>query len=479
LYTTITEGGVFFLTLNVNDAECTLVIKPKLDIHDVYASELGQTLGMPVSPIVGIYSEHELWQPMLAALDKHGQKDLFLLENTNGGGYALLMGLANGKDLVDYTWEKAGIHAFRKCHIDHFTKAVKKVGLGPITKKVSQDKSWAQDICKFMWQQFHATSPEEAKMFWGDDKPNQPKWCPTKWRKQITEADTKKYFADPLAADVEGCATTAADAFCMSFWSKDQSGKNAKVKVKQMKDDRMCSYKRTQEVMEDIDEVKETLSDLMTDANTLLQMGQLSAFESLLRENDGIPTYTLTTSNWHNFFVAKGQVTGIDMAVGGAIDHEKIDASCDPNDLFVSCKDDVEKTVRKAMCPVDEAESNDYGSSPFVKMLRPYQSDTIENCDIGGCVKKCLNEHGRLMTNEQLLAMGNALVQSTAATFKQFAKGDTMQKALTATTAKLKLFSPSESKVIDKIEAVLQIQFTAIKEGVAAGEEACEEAEVE
>merc|ERR1712226_121663 len=66
------------------------------------------------------------------------------------------------------------------------------------------------------------------------------------------------------------------------------------------------------------------MEDCVSSKTTLDRLAALSAFASLIGENDGVPTFEASVSNMHNVFVSPAGATGIDMAIGGALTHSSI-----------------------------------------------------------------------------------------------------------------------------------------------------------
>ena len=108
-------GGVYFLTLS--GPNCNVVVKPRLDLHDAYASSLGTALGAPVAKtrLLSALGTPEEWSALLASFQKVGSQEDFLSTVEEGSGFAQIMGVAEGKDLVDMTDPTLGWEACYTC----------------------------------------------------------------------------------------------------------------------------------------------------------------------------------------------------------------------------------------------------------------------------------------------------------------------------------------------------------------------------
>lgn len=315
------SGGVHFLALKKG---CLLVVKPTVDLHDLFAMELGAQIGAPVVPSRAVGKTEPLFDAVLqgiyrGAVSTAGSQGSPAAEPTlaekaaqhHSGeqaresfsasvgkiGAIQLLGVAPGKDLYDFA-KGFDFRSCAACAGEAANEAVAEETGGLAEKKidtvlyqvVQQEvsmfyKSFVEEVQAA--QSLRADSPElpEAVRQWMLQHPSD-KRNPLSKLEKTRKAALRKHRK--LSSQCEG-----------RNGAQEQNASS-------------------------LPAVSAFIEACTSSEKTMDQLAALSAFASLIGENDGIPTVEAVVSNMHNVFVSPASATGIDMAIGGALSHSSI-----------------------------------------------------------------------------------------------------------------------------------------------------------
>jgi hypothetical protein len=451
-------GGVYFLTLSGPD--CNVVIKPRLDLHDAYASSLGTALGAPVAKtrLLSPQGTPEKWSALLESFDKFDSQEAFLSTVEEGSGFAQIMGVAEGKDLYEMTDPTLGWEACNACLGEGVLAGIRK-GLSavdnadiPVKLAAKMAKSINRDtrlLCKNMWTHFSADADKAAR-FWGKEEP--PRWCPKDWRE-----------SDEFAADVQEYYDTNTDDVMSEMAFAYANGPFRTLSG-------FCPASK-RPLQADVDGAKQYTQLVMNSASTRADIAKLSAFTSLIAENDGMSAMGYTSSNYHNVFFSPLHATGIDMAVGGALTHERIkpdeEGKFDPTTNFMNVAggiafmyEDVTKAAHLGTCGTEE-ELKAFAGRYANKMQRPYVGDRELN------YQECAKHHGHTAPLPVLIDHGVDILRAWPAAMQHIL--DHADAAIA--TVRTEFSAPNE--LADAIQTFLDFHLGNLKKAFDEGIEAC------
>mmetsp|Transcript_27984 Transcript_27984/g.73271 ORF Transcript_27984/g.73271 Transcript_27984/m.73271 type:complete len:255 (+) Transcript_27984:3-767(+) len=221
----------------------------------------------------------------------------------------------------------------------------------------------------------------------------------------------------------------------------------------------------------DVDGAKHYTRLVMNSTSTKVDIAQLSAFMSLIAENDGMSGMGYTTSNYHNVFFSPLHATGIDMAVGGALTHDRIQPDAqgkfDPSTNVLNAVggiafnyDDVTKAAHLGTCGTEE-ELKAFAGKYANKMQRPYAGDRELN------YKQCAKLHGHTAPLPELINHGVDILRLWPAAMKHI-----LDHADAAIATVRTQFSPP-NHLADAIKAFLDFHLENLKKAYDEGIEAC------
>lgn len=393
------SGGVYFLAL---EQGCILVAKPAVDLHDLFALALGRALGAPVVKPLPVMKGDALYAAIIDGVAAGAEA-----VGTAAGGNALdvaaaaasdqqsfmdtigannviqLLDLAPGKDLYDFTkgWD---FHGCEECADEVATDATAQATSGLHDQTMERVLFGVRDGAV---SPFYKGFVDEVK------------------------ADTKfEYGSEELEEAVK-------------TWMLEHQGdrRNPLKKLKtQIKRERKkqarlastCAGKNGAEKEDDrtLQTVSAYVRSCIASDATVNDLASLSAFASIVGENDGFPTLDSTlVSNMHNLFVSPEGATGIDIAVGGAMTHKSVRAdgtggqvvSSDWKPFFLSNIAASGKCHSPSVVPSEE---DALASAITKKFQRPFF-----NGDIHKYAKRCLLTHGQVIDDASAHAAADSV----------------------------------------------------------------------
>lgn len=452
-------GGVYFLTLS--GPNCNVVVKPRLDLHDAFASALGTELGMPVAKtkLLTEAATPDEWSSLVKSFKNLNSDEGFLTTVAEGSGFVQIMGVAEGKDLYEMTGDTLGWEACRECLGGQMKEGIRK-GLkadddADMLEKIAAklggkrlDRDF-RELCKLVWTHV-STDADKAGKFWTKDKP--PRFCPTSWRQseEFVE-DLRAYYADNSEAVDEELAFAYANTARRNVNTYCPAS---------MKPNATASR-----------DAKTYVQSVMNSALTRAEMTSLSAFESLICENDGMNAFGFYTSNYHNVFFSDKHATGIDMAVGGALYHNEIQPGAEPEELMNSKiafnYKDIEDATRLGTCGTD-AEVAAMAETKFTgKMLRPYVGDREMNYQI------CARDKGHTGPLAPYVSHGIEIVKAWPAAMKFII--DSSDDAIATVTQEIEGLDDKLTPLANAIKDFLEYHLVNLRESYDKGIKACEE----
>jgi hypothetical protein len=404
------------------------------------------------------------------------------------------MGVAEGKDLVDMTDPTLGWEACYTCLNPPVVAGIWK-GLGAVddadvpgklAAKMAKGKSIHRDVrqlCKNMWTYFSAdaekaasflvekrkdpyskkvlTHSELVAMYKGQfSEPEIEDWwtekctpveepCPDAWRQ-----------SDDFAADVqEYCNTNPDDVMAeLAFAYAAQAFRTLNA---------YCPASK-RPLPAKVDDAKLYTQLVMNSASTRADIARLSAFTSLIAENDGMNAMGYDTSNYHNVFFSPLHATGIDMAVGGAVNHGTIkpgtSGKFDPTTSEVLGSfnyAEVTKAAHLGTCGTEE-ELEEFSGKYWKRILRPYSGDREHN------YKQCAASHGHTAPLPELIQHSVEILRAWPDAMKHI-----LDHAGAAIAAVRTEFSAPNAELADAIQAFLDLHLEHLTRAYDEGIQAC------
>eukprot|EP00928_Gymnodinium_smaydae_P027293 TRINITY_DN21149_c0_g1_i1.p1 TRINITY_DN21149_c0_g1~~TRINITY_DN21149_c0_g1_i1.p1 ORF type:complete len:617 (+),score=72.07 TRINITY_DN21149_c0_g1_i1:67-1917(+) len=452
--TTGNAGGVFFLELQ--NPTCTVVVKPQNDIHDVFASALAFELGVPVVDSVAFHKDDLRYAAILESFARIGQNATLEAAVDMGSGLIKLMALAQGTDMQSATLKTVGWMTCDVCLGDLMsTKILNKfeaLAEPALKDKVLEKLSTTpkltdfvlDDLCKDMWNYTITFSPDRLDQFNAGRRPFR---CPAAWRQDPVFHED---FAE--ICEAEQLQPLLEKRIC----PKEKLTKAANCPETMKPGDHV------------VDDIKERLSSLYKDPSVLSDYTTLSAYGSLIGENDVASIIGVRggNGNYGNLFFSDGHVEGIDMAVGGALHHRNIKPGVAPNETKIPFRyDDVFTASTITVCG-SYGEVNALAEEGFVnKMVRPW-GGMLED----SLYQSCANTHGRVVPLQEAYAASAHILRSWPYRMQELlSEADT---AIQTTAARLKhLDEPG----VSAIEEWLLFHAWRLKESVRNGISVCPE----
>lgn len=444
-------GGVFFVALV--EPDCNIVVKPKVDIHDVYASALGEELDVSVVQSKVIKKESLEWHNLLEAFaDDPAMRDRFLLFSKESA-FLLVMAMAEGKDMyretdITFGWKTCDIcttasideQLFKKFEVHDMDSLPACVAADMVARQFKRPYT---AVCKAVWAAAVAEEPSRNKTYW--NRPDAPKTCPPEWGKTDVFSEDVALYARQHHDDFFGLL---ADEFARTSFSTRQKSCPREMKPAES----------------DVNRIRMELKAAYDSVSTQADMAKLSAFSSLICENDGISAFGHTMSNYGNVFLSDKGAMGIDMAVGGGASHALIDPKTHPDKVNIAfAYGAIENAAKIATCG-DEQEIEHLSRQFVGKMARPYSNFDKENT-----YQECARDRGNVLLRADVTPEAIAIVMRWPGEMRSALKDSSA--AITKTTSKLMDLDPDGVGAVDKW---LRFHVEKLRDSFDKGSKACE-----
>lgn len=448
-------GGVFFLTLA--NPGCNMVVKPQLDIHDVYASTLATALDVPVvrtrvlvAPGQGVEASAE-WEALVESFAKHGKEEAFKGIVSQGSGFVQLMAVAPGKDLYTETEDSIGWETCDACLTGQMLEAIRgrlpdaaSAGLPKAVFTKLSSKKLSMDVrilCERLWTRLSTASADFAEKF---PLPTPKAFCSDTWR-----------LSDRLEQDLEDYFAADQRAFIFAL-SEDLARNLLNAKSATCPDAKKPQH-------QDVALARAAVRAAFASPSTRLDMARLSAYESFINENDGFSTFGNVLSNYHNVFFSPEHATGIDIAVGGAVGHQAIEPGTPPEKVgSVFNYKEIEQAAKVLTCGSD-VDVQILAREKFSKMTRPYA-----NGDAEMVFSKCAREKGAVLPVEETTQYAAQMLRSWKDAMTSILLAS--DEAISSTSRALEVL---DAPRVAAIETWLRWHAGQVKDAFAAGLSSC------
>jgi len=411
-------GGVYFLTLGVATGPCIVVAKPRVDIRDIFASALADELGAPIvksivvkrtdqlfaSTLEGILAGHLAQSPgdmETAKVLVEGFMEAYAAnwQDKENDGYIQLMEKSVGKDPYNYL-KGFQYEACKKCKDAAVAEEIKAMNYEEeIQQKIEEYASKVRNGSAL------SSFGNTRKMFetaLGTDFAEEPE---NEGEKQLKREENAHRLRAWMLEHPKNRLNQLR-----SLLERQEADKEKKMNLYDCDGRNGAEEQPSDTVEERLEYVRNSFRDRTK------ELGTLSAFLSIVGENDNIPAPSWPTpmANMMNVMVSPGHIEGIDIRVGGAADIPLERDGSSPytgsikNFLLI-------QALRQSSCkksPVSDIGPDSVGDVELALRLRlsiPFFSGAYHNY-----AKQCYLETGSIFEEGEVKQIASSVTEETS-----------------------------------------------------------------